>query len=135
MRKPASSLIILPDDKFSVNVLISFDSPVLSNQFATLNDLSEFPTELAASRTFVFVRESGDVAQPQLDQGWRFRQCDRYLRPKDTARIFGQIGRYAEHPSQNVQELGYINNKPLVFDNEPARHKIDRRDRRYRLDR
>ena len=56
-----SSLIILPVDKFSVNVLISFDSPVLSNQFATLNDLSEFPTELAASRTFVFVRE--DVAQ------------------------------------------------------------------------
>ena len=52
-----SSLVILPDDKFSINVLISFDSPVLSNQFATLNDLSEFPTEIAASRTFVFVRE------------------------------------------------------------------------------
>ena len=46
-----SSLIILPDDKFSVNVLISFDSPVLSNQFATLNDLSEFPTELAGFDT------------------------------------------------------------------------------------
>lgn len=95
-----SSLIILPDDKFSVNVLISFDSPVLSNQFATLNDLSEFPTELAGF-TYVRIRtRSGDVAQPQLDQGWRFRQRDRYLRPEDTARIFGQIGRYAEHPSQ-----------------------------------
>ena len=94
-----SSLIILPDDKFSVNVLISFDSPVLSNQFATLNDLSEFPTELAASYVRIRTR-SGDVAQPQLDQGWRFRQCDRYLRPEDTARIFGQIGGYAEHPSQ-----------------------------------
>ena len=76
-----SSLIILPDDKFSVNVLISFDSPVLSNHVRI--------------RT-----RSGDVAQPQLDQGWRFRQCDRYLRPEDTARIFGQIGGYAEHPSQ-----------------------------------
>ena len=52
-----ASLIILPDEKFSVNVLISFDSSVLNNQFASMNDLSEFPSELAASRTFVFVRE------------------------------------------------------------------------------
>ena len=27
-------------------------------------------------------------------------------------------------PHKNVQDLGYINNKPLVFDNEPARHKL-----------
>ena len=72
-----SSLIILPDDKFSVNVL------------------------RIGGFTYVRIRtRSGDVAQPQLDQGWRFRQRDRYLRPEDTARIFGQIGRYAEHPSQ-----------------------------------
>lgn len=61
-----SSLIILPDDNFSVNVLISFDSPVLSNQFATLNDVSEFPTQLAASRTFVFVREVEMLLQNNL---------------------------------------------------------------------
>ena len=28
--------IILPDENFSINTLISFNSPVLSNQFATL---------------------------------------------------------------------------------------------------
>ena len=27
-------------------------------------------------------------------------------------------------PHKNVSELGYINNKPLVYDNEPARHKL-----------
>ena len=27
-------------------------------------------------------------------------------------------------PHKNVQELGYINNKPIVFENEPARHKL-----------
>ena len=27
-------------------------------------------------------------------------------------------------PHKDVQDLGYINNKPLVFDNEPARHKL-----------
>ena len=64
-----SSLIILPDEKFSVNVLISFDSPVLSNQFATMNDLSEFPEEIAASRTFVFVREVEMLRQNNLIKG------------------------------------------------------------------
>ena len=52
-----------------MNVLISFDSPVLSNQFATLNDLSEFPTELAASRTFVFVREVEMLLNHNLIKG------------------------------------------------------------------
>ena len=52
-----ASIMILPDDTFSVNVLISFDSPVLSNQYATMNNVSEFASEIAASRTFVFVRE------------------------------------------------------------------------------
>ncbi|MGL5562293.1 MAG: UDP-3-O-acyl-N-acetylglucosamine deacetylase, partial [Tannerellaceae bacterium] len=64
-----SSLIILPDDKFSVNALISFDSAVLSNQFATLNDLSEFKDEIAASRTFVFVREVEALIQNNLIKG------------------------------------------------------------------
>ena len=42
---------------------------MLSNQFATLNDLSEFPTELAASRTFVFVREVEMLLQNNLIKG------------------------------------------------------------------
>ena len=64
-----SSLIILPDDKFSINALISFDSPVLPNQFATMNDIREFPTELAAARTFVFVREVEALLQNNLIKG------------------------------------------------------------------
>ena len=64
-----ASLIILPDEKFTVNVLISFDSPVLNNQFASMNDLSEFPSELAASRTFVFVREIEMLLNNNLIKG------------------------------------------------------------------
>ena len=52
-----SSIIMLPDEEFSVNVLISFDSEVLYNQYASLDDMNDFPAEIASSRTFVFVRE------------------------------------------------------------------------------
>ena len=67
--KTGSSLTILPDDRFSMNVLIDFDSPVLSNQYATLSDLSQFADEIAASRTFVFVREIEMLLQNGLIKG------------------------------------------------------------------
>ena len=119
-----SSLIILPDDKFSVNVLISFDSPVLSNQFATLNDLSEFPTELAASRTFVFVREVEMLLNNNLIKGGDLDNAIVIYAQKIPQESLDKLADMLNIPHKNVQELGYINNKPLVFDNEPARHKL-----------
>lgn len=119
-----SSLIILPDDKFSVNVLISFDSPVLANQFATLNDISEFPCEIAPSRTFVFVREIEMLLQNDLIKGGDLDNAiviyDRPMPQADLDRLADMIG----SPHKNAGDLGYINNKPLVFVNEPARHKL-----------
>lgn len=119
-----SSLIILPDDKFSVNALISFNSPVLSNQFATLNDLSEFPTELAASRTFVFVREVEMLLQNNLIKGGDLDNAiviyDEMIPQENLDKLADELG----IPHKDIKGLGYINNKPLVFDNEPARHKL-----------
>ena len=60
-----SSIIVLPDDKFSVNTLISYDSKILTNQYATLENMEDFPSEIASARTFVFVRE----IEPLLNAG------------------------------------------------------------------
>jgi len=123
-KETGSSLIILPDDKFSLNVLISFDSPVLSNQFATLNDLNEFATEIAASRTFVFVREVEMLLQNNLIKGGDLDNAiviyDKKIPQESLDKLADMIG----IPHKNVQDLGYINNNSLVFDNEPARHKL-----------
>jgi UDP-3-O-[3-hydroxymyristoyl] N-acetylglucosamine deacetylase/3-hydroxyacyl-[acyl-carrier-protein] dehydratase len=42
------------------------------------------------------------------------------MEQKDMDRIADEIGL----PHKNVKNFGYINNKPLVFPNEPARHKL-----------
>lgn len=120
-----ASLVILPDDKFSMDVLISFDdSPVLSNQYAALTDLKDFPTELAASRTFVFVREIEMLLKNNLIKGGDLDNAiviyDQKMEQKELDRLADEIGL----PHQNVTELGYINDKPLVYVNEPARHKL-----------
>ncbi|ETK00759.1 hydroxymyristoyl-ACP dehydratase [Tannerella sp. oral taxon BU063 isolate Cell 2] len=122
--KTGSSLTILPDDRFSMNVLIDFDSPVLSNQYATLSDLSQFADEIAASRTFVFVREIEMLLQNGLIKGGDLDNAiviyDREMPQVELDRIADELGL----PHKSVCELGYVNNKPLAYANEPARHKL-----------
>ena len=119
-----ASLMLLPDDNFSANVLVSYDSPVLSNQYATMNDLSEFPTEIAASRTFVFVREVEALLQNNLIKGGDLDNAIVIYDQKISQESLDKLADMMGLPHKNVQDLGYINNKPLVFDNEPARHKL-----------
>ena len=119
-----ASLIILPDEKFSVNVLISFDSPVLNNQFASMNDLSEFPSELAASRTFVFVREIEMLLNNNLIKGGDLDNAIVIYDQKLPQESLDKLADMMNVPHLNSKELGYINHEPLVFDNEPARHKL-----------
>jgi UDP-3-O-[3-hydroxymyristoyl] N-acetylglucosamine deacetylase / 3-hydroxyacyl-[acyl-carrier-protein] dehydratase len=119
-----ASLIILPYDGFSITTLISYDSCILSNQFARLNMMSDFQTEIADSRTFVFVREVDQLLQHNLIKGG---DLDNALVIYDQEMSQEKLDTLADHmniPHKLVNKLGYINNKPLKYDNEPARHKL-----------
>ncbi|MDR2120667.1 MAG: bifunctional UDP-3-O-[3-hydroxymyristoyl] N-acetylglucosamine deacetylase/3-hydroxyacyl-ACP dehydratase [Tannerella sp.] len=122
--KSGSSLVILPDDKFSMNVLISFDSPVLSNQYAALTDISCFAGEIAASRTFVFVREIEMLRKNNLIKGGDLDNAiviyDEKMPREELNRLTDEFGL----PHYDCERLGYVNDKPLVYNNEPARHKL-----------
>lgn len=52
-----SCITILPDSQFSITAMCSFESKFINSQFATLDDMSHFPQEIAPARTFVFVRD------------------------------------------------------------------------------
>lgn len=119
-----SSLIVLPDDELSMDVMIEFNSPVLSNQFASLEHVSAFKSEIAASRTFVFVREILPLLQMNLIKGGDLDNAivihDKKMPKEDLDRLADLMN----VPRKQVSELGYLNNKPLVYKNEPARHKL-----------
>lgn len=119
-----ASIMLLPDDHFCVNTLISFNSPVLNNQFATMNDVKDFPIEIAASRTFVFVRELEMLLQNNLIKGGDLDNAIVIYDQKVSQEALDKLADMMNVPHQNIQELGYINHEPLVFDNEPARHKL-----------
>ena len=122
--KTGSSLIVLPDEDFSIDTMIEFDSPILQNQFASLNSMKRFKSDIAASRTFVFVREIVTLLNANLIKGG---DLDNAIVIYDQPMSQEQLNKISELmgvPPIEVANLGYINNKPLVFPNEPARHKL-----------
>ncbi|MBQ8867981.1 MAG: bifunctional UDP-3-O-[Bacteroidaceae bacterium] len=119
-----SSIMILPDENFSVNVLISYDSQVLFNQFATLDNMENFASEIASSRTFVFVREIEPLLNAGLVKGGDLDNAIViYERQMDQER-FDKLADVMGVPHMDASKLGYINHIPLVHSNEPARHKL-----------
>ena len=119
-----SSIMVLPDEDFSVNVLISYDSSVLSNQFATLDNMSDFPKEIAASRTFVFVREIEPLLGAGLIKGGDLDNAVVIYERQMTQENLDKLADVMKVEHRDATKLGYLNNKPLVWPNEPARHKL-----------
>ena len=122
--KTGSSLIVLPDEDFSIDTMIEFDSPILQNQFASLNTMKRFKSDIAASRTFVFVREIAQLLNANLIKGGDLDNAIVIYDQPMSQEQLNKISELMSVPPVEVTNLGYINNKPLVFPNEPARHKL-----------
>ncbi|MDE7441390.1 MAG: bifunctional UDP-3-O-[3-hydroxymyristoyl] N-acetylglucosamine deacetylase/3-hydroxyacyl-ACP dehydratase [Muribaculaceae bacterium] len=119
-----SMLTVYPDDSFSVECMVEYNSPVLPNQFAVLDDLSEFKNEVASARTFVFVREIQPLLENNLIKGGDLENAIVIYDEKISQDKINEICDIVNVPHLNIENLGYINPKPLVWDNEPARHKL-----------
>ena len=117
-------LILVPDDEFCVNTMIAFNSKVLASQFATMNHYSEFPTEIASARTFVFVREIEPLLQYGLIKGGDLDNAIVIYEHEVTQERYNELADQMGIPHKDAHHLGYIQNKPLTWPNETARHKL-----------
>lgn len=119
-----ASIVVLPDSDFSVDVMVQFDSPVLTNQYASLENIDDFAKEIASSRTFVFVREIEPLVKNNLIKGGDLENAiviyDKLMDQDELNHIADMMG----VPHKHVAEFGYIQAAPLSSDNEPARHKL-----------
>lgn len=117
-------LILLPDDEFCVDTMIAFDSKVVSNQFATLEHLDDFPTEIASARTFVFVREVEPLLQMGLIKGGDLDNAIVIYENELPQERFDALADHMGIPHKDAKQLGYLNTRPLTWANETARHKL-----------
>ncbi len=119
-----ASIVVLPDSDLSVDVMVDYKSPVLSFQYATLERMEDFPKEIASSRTFVFVREIEPLVKGNLIKGG---DLDNAVVIYDTPMAQSELDHIADlmgAPHKEVSQFGFIQEKPLMADNEPARHKL-----------
>lgn len=119
-----SEIIALPDNDYSLNVLISFNSSVLNNQFASLDSLSAFKDEIANCRTFVFLHELEFLLKNNLVKGGDLDNAivimDRPVSQEELDRLAVMFN----HKRVEVKSQGILNNLDLQYDNECARHKL-----------
>lgn len=117
-------ITLLPDEDFSITSMISFESKVLSSQFATLDNMDKFATEVAAARTFVFVREIEPLLMAGLIKGGDLDNAIVIYEHETTQENLDKLCQLTGAERHIASELGYLQHKPLVWENEPARHKL-----------
>lgn len=119
-----SCITILPDNEFSLTTMCSFNSKFISSQFASLDRIEDFVEEISPARTFVFVRDIVPLLKANLIKGGDFDNAiviyERQMSQDQLDELADMLG--VEH--RDATELGYIQNKPLVWDNECTRHKL-----------
>lgn len=119
-----SMITMYPDDNFSVEVMVEYNSPVLPNQFAILDDLADFKQEVAGARTFVFVKEIETLMANGLIKGGDLDNAIVIYDQKTDQETIDRICDLVNMPQMKLDKLGYINPTPLKWDNECARHKL-----------
>ncbi|MBN1252096.1 MAG: bifunctional UDP-3-O-[3-hydroxymyristoyl] N-acetylglucosamine deacetylase/3-hydroxyacyl-ACP dehydratase [Bacteroidales bacterium] len=117
-------LMTFPDDNFSLNVMIDYNSSVLGNQYATLNSLSEYKDEIAECKTFVFLRELEFLLKNNLIKGGSLDNAIVIIEKETTQDELDRLADLFNKPRVPVKSRGVLNDEDLIFPNEPARHKL-----------
>jgi len=119
-----SCITILPDDQFSITTMVSFNSKFINSQFATLDNSEDFAKEIAPARTFVFVRDIVPLLQANLIKGGDLDNAIVIYELQTTQEKLDQLADLINVPHMDATKLGYIQHKPLVWENECTRHKL-----------
>lgn len=119
-----SIITILPDEDFSITTMCSFNSKFISSQFATLDNISNYATEIAPARTFVFVRDVVPLLEANLIKGGDLDNAVVIYEREVEQEKLDQLADILKVPRMDAKKIGYIQHRPLMWENECTRHKL-----------
>lgn len=117
-------LIVYPDDHFSINVLIDYNSKILGNQYAILDSIDDFEKEICQSRTFVFFHEMEPLFKMGLIKGGDLDNAIVILEQEVPQEELDRVAKLLNRPGIKSHTAGILNSTKLRYPNEPARHKL-----------
>ncbi|MFA6729182.1 MAG: bifunctional UDP-3-O-[3-hydroxymyristoyl] N-acetylglucosamine deacetylase/3-hydroxyacyl-ACP dehydratase [Prevotella sp.] len=119
-----SIVTILPDDQFSITAMCSFQSKFINSQFATLDNTQDFPEKIAPARTFVFVRDIVPLLKANLIKGGDLDNAIVIYEKQESQEQLDKLADILKVPHIDATKIGYIQHKPLLWENECTRHKL-----------
>lgn len=119
-----SCITVLPDDDFSLTTMCSFESKFINSQFATLDNISDFAKEIAPARTFVFVRDIIPLLDLNLIKGGDLDNAIVIYEREISQEQLDKLSDILNMPRMDATKIGYIQHRPLIWENECTRHKL-----------
>jgi len=119
--------LAVPDTNYRLTVMVDYNSPVLGTQHASMYKISDFKTEIAKCRTFVFLKELEYLASNNLIKGGDLDNAivlvDRPdVEQEELDRLAKLLGK--DKLQISIDGIGVLNSTKLQYENEPARHKL-----------
>ncbi|MBA2249678.1 MAG: bifunctional UDP-3-O-[3-hydroxymyristoyl] N-acetylglucosamine deacetylase/3-hydroxyacyl-ACP dehydratase [Chitinophagaceae bacterium] len=117
-------MVALPYHSYRINTLIDFNSPVLGTQHASLQNITDFNSQIAPSRTFCFFHELEQLLANDLIKGGDINNAIVVVDKPVSDDQVKRIAKIFNKKEVKVNDEGILNNLQLRFPNEPARHKL-----------
>lgn len=123
-----TDIVALPTDDFRITVMVDYFNPALGSQHTGLFNLNnEFVKEFAPARTFCFLREVEKLYEANLIKGGNLDSAvviiDREICEEGESEKIKEMFKLDKTPK--IGKYGDIlDNTPLRYPNEPARHKL-----------
>lgn len=119
-----SEIILMPSKEYQVTTMVDFGTKVLGTQNANLNNISDFKTEIAASRTFSFLHELETLLEHGLIKGGDLNNAIVYVDKEISKDTIEKLKVAFKKDSIAVKPNGILDNLTLHYPNEAARHKL-----------
>ena len=119
-----SKISIVPDENYSIDTKIDFNTKVLGTQTATINDISEFKSNISSARTFSFLHELETLLENGLIKGGDLNNAIVYVDKPLANSNMDRLKKAFNKDSISVKENGILDNLSLHYPNEAARHKL-----------
>ena len=119
-----SEITVIPSDKYQITTMVDFGTKVLGTQNATLEELSDFKSEIADSRTFSFLHELEMLLEHGLIKGGDLNNAIVYVDKEISETTMKKLEKAFNKKKLSVKPNGILDNLTLHYPNEAARHKL-----------
>lgn len=117
-------MVVMPLDDYRFTCMVDYNSATLGSQHSTITSITDFNSEIASCRTFVFLHELEMLLKHNLIKGGDINNAIVIVDHEIDEEELNKLAKAFNRQEIKVAREGILNNIELRYQNEPARHKL-----------